>query len=141
MWVTVERSIASSASTSSRVVSRPRTHSLTPTAAIGLICVAMAESNPPLSARIADFLEMVANRIRELSVDRAATGITWAAIGLILVVAGVTAVFWLLVGIFRVLGTLIGTETAYAVVGLALILVGAFVWSRRFPQDRTSQQE
>lgn len=101
----------------------------------------MAEPNPPLSARVADFLELIANRIRELSVDRAATGITWAAIGIILVVATVMAVFWLLVGIFRALGTLIGTETAYAVVGLILILVGAFIWSRRFPQDRTSQQE
>ncbi|MCL1597581.1 MAG: hypothetical protein M3094_00225 [Actinomycetia bacterium] len=101
----------------------------------------MVEPNPPLSARVADFLEMVANRIRELSVDRAATGITWAAIGLIIVVTSVMAVFWLLVGIFRALGTLIGTETAYAAVGLILILVGAFIWSRRFPQDRTSQQE
>jgi len=101
----------------------------------------MAESNPPLSARIADFLEMVANRIRELSVDRAANAITWAAIGIILVVTAVMAIFWLLVGIFRALGTLMGTETAYAVVGLILILVGAFIWSRRFPQDRASQQE
>jgi len=101
----------------------------------------MADSNPPLSARIADFLEVLANRIRELSVDRAATGITWAAIGLILLVTGVMVIFWLLVGIFRALGTLIGTETAYAVVGLVLILVGAFVWSRRFPQDQASQQE
>ncbi len=101
----------------------------------------MVEPSPPLSARIADFLEMVASRIRELSVDRAATGITWAAIGLILVVTSVMAIFWLLVGIFRALGTLIGTETAYVAVGLILILVGAFIWSRRFPQDRDSQQE
>jgi len=101
----------------------------------------MADTSPPLSARVADFLEMVANRVRELSVDRAANGITWAAVGIMLAVAGFTAVFWLLVGIFRALGTLIGTETAYAVVGLILILVGAFVWSRRYPQDRQSQQE
>ncbi len=101
----------------------------------------MVEPSPPLSARIADFLEMVASRIRELSVDKAATGITWAAIGLILVVTSVMGIFWLLVGIFRALGTLIGTETAYAAVGLILILVGAFIWSRRFPQDRDPQQE
>ncbi len=101
----------------------------------------MADSNPPLSVRVADFLEMVATRIREMSVDRAAVGVTWAAIGVILVVAAVTAIFWLLVGIFRILGALIGTETAYAVVGLVLILVGAFVWSRRFPEDATSEQE
>lgn len=101
----------------------------------------MSEQNSSVSARVADGLEQVATKIRELSVDRAAVAITWAAVGLILVVAGATAIIWLLVGIFRALGTLIGTETAYAVVGLILILVGAFVWSRRYPQDRPSQQE
>jgi len=101
----------------------------------------MTESNPPLSVRIADFLEMIANRVREMSVDRAASAITWAAVGVILLVTAVIVVFWLLVGIFRALGTLIGQETAYVVVGLVLVLVGAFVWSRRYPQDRASQQE
>ena len=100
----------------------------------------MAEPTPPLSVRVADFLEQVATRIRELSVDRAANAITWAAVGLILFIGGLLAVIWLLVGIFRVLGTLMGQETAYAVVGVLLILVGAFVWSRRYPQDRTPQE-
>jgi hypothetical protein len=97
----------------------------------------MADSNPPLSVRIADTLETVATRIREMTVDRAATGVTSTSIGIIAVVAGFMAVFWLLVGIFRILGTLMGTETAYAVVGLVLILVGAILWSRRYPQDKT----
>ena len=105
----------------------------------------MADSNSSLSARIADTLETVATRIREMTVDRAATGITSTSIGVIAVVAGLMAIFWLLVGIFRILGTLMGTETAYAVVGLILILVGAILWSRRYPQDNTqdttSQQE
>ncbi len=101
----------------------------------------MEEQNPSISARVADGLEQVATKVRELSVDRAAAAITWAAVWLILIAAGSTAVFWILVGIFRALGTLMGTETAYAVVGLVLILVGAFVWSRRYPKDRPSQQE
>ena len=33
-----------------------------------------------------------------------------------------------------------GTETAYAVVGLVLILIGAILWARRYPQDRTPQE-
>ena len=105
----------------------------------------MADSNPPISARIADVLESVATRIREMSVDRVAAGITSAAIAIIALFAGLMALFWLLVGIFRILGTLMGTEIAYAVVGLLLILAGALIWSRRYPQDRikdhTSQQE
>jgi hypothetical protein len=100
----------------------------------------MAESTEPLSTRIADLLEQVASKIREMTVDRASTAITWTAIGLLLLVGGIMAVFWLLVGIFRILGTLMGMETAYAVVGLILIIVGAVLWSRRYPQDRPSEE-
>jgi uncharacterized membrane protein len=100
----------------------------------------MAEPTPPLSVRVADFLEMVATRIRELSVDRVANAITWTAAGLVMFVGALLAVIWLLVGIFRILGTLMGQETAYAVVGVVLILIGAFVWSRRYPQDRSPQE-
>lgn len=100
----------------------------------------MAEPTAPLSVRVADLLEQVATRIRELSVDRASTALTWVAVGLILVVGAIMAVVWLLVGIFRILGTLMGQEAAYAVVGLLLIVIGAFVWSRRYPQDRTSEE-
>ena len=101
----------------------------------------MPEQNQSIPVRIADGLELVAEKIRELTVDRAAVAITWVAVGVILFVAAVVAIIWLLVGIFRALGTLMGTETAYAVVCLILILIGAFVWSRRYPQDRPSKQE
>ncbi len=100
----------------------------------------MPQSQTPLSARIADYLELIAVKIREMTVDRAATAVTWTAIAVILVTGAFMAVFWLLVGIFRALGTLIGTETAYAVVGVVLIIIGAFVWSRRYPQDQTPQE-
>ncbi len=96
----------------------------------------MAETKQPLSARIADLLEMIAAKVRELTVDRAAVAITWIAVGLMLFAAIAMAIFWLLVGIFRALGALMGTEVAYAVVGAILILAGAIVWIRRYPQDR-----
>jgi len=102
----------------------------------------MSEPNPSIPVRVADGLEQLAAKVREMTVDRAAVAVTWAAVGVIALVAAVTAIVWLLVGIFRALGTLMGnTETAYAVVGLILILVGAFVWSRRYPQDKPTQQE
>ncbi len=96
----------------------------------------MPDTKQPLSARIADLLEMIATKVREFTVDRAATAITWVAVGFILFAAIALAVFWLLVGIFRALGALMGTEVAYAVVGAVLVLVGAIVWIRRYPQDR-----
>jgi hypothetical protein len=101
----------------------------------------MPEQNQSIPVRVADGLEQLATKIRELTVDRVAVAVTWAAVAVILTAAAITAIIWLLVGIFRALGTLMGTETAYAVVGLVLILVGAFVWSRRYPQDKPSQQE
>ena len=102
----------------------------------------MADPIPPLSASIADFLEMIATKVREMTVDRAAVGVTWAAVGLILITVAFMAVFWLLVGIFRALEALMGDiETAYVVVGIILIIAGAVIWIRRYPQDRKPHQE
>jgi uncharacterized membrane-anchored protein len=100
----------------------------------------MPDSSQPLSAKIADFLEDIATKIRSVTVDRAATAITWIAISVVLVVALSMALFWFLVGIFRALGTLMGTEVAYAVVGVILTIVGAVMWIRRYPQDRDSKE-
>ncbi|MEZ5175065.1 MAG: hypothetical protein R2823_02515 [Acidimicrobiia bacterium] len=96
----------------------------------------MAETKQPLSARIADLLEMIATKVRAMTVDRAAVAITWIAVGLIVLTAMSMALFWLLVGMFRALGALMGQETAYAVVGAVLLVGGAIVWIRRYPQDR-----
>ncbi len=102
----------------------------------------MPDPIPPLSARIADLLELITTKVREMSVDRAAVAITWTAVAVLLITAGFMAIFWLLVGIFRALGTLMGDiEIAYAVVGLILTLAGAIVWFRRYPQDRKPHQE
>lgn len=101
----------------------------------------MADSKQPLSGRIADLLEIIATKVRSLTIDRAAVAITWMAVALILFVGLSMAVFWLLVGIFRALGALMGTETAYAVVGAVLVVAGAIVWIRRYPQDRKTPQE
>ena len=89
-------------------------------------------------AKIADGLEQIANRIRSLTVDRVAVGVTWAAIGIVIATLGVMAVIWLLVAFFRALGTLIGQELAYAVVGGILFLAGVFVWMKRHPDEESS---
>jgi uncharacterized membrane protein YidH (DUF202 family) len=89
-------------------------------------------------AKIADFLEQIATRIRSLTVDRASLAVTWTAIGLVVATLAILAVIWLLVGFFRALGTLIGQELAYAVVGGILLLVGVFLWMKRYPDDETT---
>ncbi len=86
-------------------------------------------------AKIADSLEQVATKIRSMTVDRIAVGVTWAAIGIVIAAIALLAIIWLLVAFFRAFGTLIGQELAYAVVGGILLLVGVFVWMKRHPDD------
>ncbi len=92
-------------------------------------------------AKIADSLEQVATKIRSLTVDRVAVGVTWAAIGIVIAAIALLAIIWLLVAFFRALGTLIGQEVAYAVVGGILLLAGVFVWVKRHPDDEPTQPQ
>ncbi|HZJ48069.1 MAG TPA: hypothetical protein VFD97_03410 [Acidimicrobiia bacterium] len=89
-------------------------------------------------AKIADFLDHLATRIRSLTVDRASTAVTWAAIGLVVVTLTILALVWFLVGFFRAFGTLIGQELAYAVVGGILLIAGVLVWVKRYPDDEST---
>lgn len=86
-------------------------------------------------SRIANLLEQVAARIRETTVDRVAVYITWTAIGIIIAGAAFMVVYWLLISLFRALGEALGQELAYAVVGGILVLLGAFLWWKRWPKD------
>jgi predicted membrane channel-forming protein YqfA (hemolysin III family) len=92
-------------------------------------------------AKVADFLVDLATKIRSLTVDRASLAITWIAFGVVLSAVAFLIVLWVLVALFRALGELLGVEMAYAVVGGILIIVGALLWSRRFPRDAGTEQE
>lgn len=91
-------------------------------------------------AEIADFLEALAEKIRSMTVDRAENAVTWTALGVMLAVIAILGVVWLLVAFFRAFGELVGQEVAYAITGGILIVVGALVWMRRFPADRSGQE-
>jgi predicted membrane channel-forming protein YqfA (hemolysin III family) len=101
----------------------------------------MATDDRDLPAQIADLLEAIAAKIRSMTVDRAENAVTWSALGLMLFVIAILAVIWLLVGLFRAFGALVGQEVAYAITGGILIVVGALVWMRRFPSDNRQEQE
>lgn len=100
----------------------------------------MTEREPDYPAQIADFLEEIAVKIRALTVDRAENAVTWTALGLMLGTIAILGVIWVLVAFFRALGTLVGQEAAYAIVGGILIVVGALVWMRRFPKEDSGQE-
>lgn len=100
----------------------------------------MAEPQSDYPTRIADFLEDIAARIRSMTVDRVANAVTWTAVGIVLATMAFLIVFWLLIGLFRAVGELIGQEAAYAITGVLLILLGIVLWSIRFAKG-TNEQE
>ncbi len=100
----------------------------------------MAEPTNDLPTRIADLLEAIAAKIRGLTVERVATGVTWTAVGIVMATMAFLFVFWILIGFFRAFGELVGQEVAYAIAGVLLIIGGAILWSMRFPKNRTDQE-
>ncbi len=102
----------------------------------------MADDSPDQDdypARIADFLEAVATRIRSLTVDRIARVITFITLGLVALTLVSIAMFFIFVGMFRIADEVVrkvcdcgaSMEIAYGIVGGLFLLLGAFVWSRR----------
>ncbi|HHC07361.1 MAG TPA: hypothetical protein ENK55_01395 [Actinobacteria bacterium] len=87
------------------------------------------------ATQLADYLEELATKVRSLTVDRVADGVTWAALGVVLAVVGIVVAVWASVAFFRALGTLVGMEAAYALVGGIFVVAGSLVWIRRFPDD------
>ena len=99
----------------------------------------MTDGNQDYPAQIADFFEGLAAKIRSMTVDRAENAVTWTALGLMLATIMLLAIIWLLVAYFRAFGELVGQEVAYAITGGILIIVGALLWMRRFPNDESDE--
>ena len=90
--------------------------------------------------RIAEQLESVAARVRSMTTDRMATAVKWIAVGPVLTVLGVLAIFFLLIGLFRIGGELIGVRAFYAIVGGLFVLGALFLWSKRNPKPEDENQ-
>ncbi len=97
------------------------------------------EDHEDFPSRVAGLLELVATRVRAMTVDRIARVITYITLGMVaLVLVGLAFIFFL-VGIFRVLDELLrkacdcgfSMELAYAIVGGLFLLFGALLWRKR----------
>lgn len=86
--------------------------------------------------KVADALESVVTKIRVVTVDRLARIAKWVALGLILFVVAIVAVVLILIGSTRLLGEVVGTEWAYAILGGLFLLLGALLWKMRNPKER-----
>ena len=89
--------------------------------------------------QIADLLVQTAARVRAMTVDRIAGYTKWAAVGLVVAMLAFVLVVFLLIGLFRWLGELIGVEAAFALVGGLFVIVGMFLWRQKNPDQAKEQ--
>lgn len=81
--------------------------------------------------KLADLLEGVASKARALTVDRVAQWSKMAALGMVAAALGFLAVIFLLIGLFRLISSVIGVTPAYAALGGIFLVVGVFLWRKR----------
>jgi len=82
--------------------------------------------------RIPDLLERFAAKVRSLTVDPVAKGLTVVAAALVVGMMVTIAIVFFFIGLFRILGELVNDmELAYAIVGGLFLLLGVLLWSKR----------
>ncbi len=86
-------------------------------------------------SKLADLLEVIATRIRAMTVDRVAKVITVASLALPLAVLVALAVVFFFMTIHGALAIPLGSSGGFAVIGGLFAVAGAFVWSRRIRSE------
>ncbi|MGI9610628.1 MAG: hypothetical protein ACR2NL_10090 [Acidimicrobiia bacterium] len=81
--------------------------------------------------KLADLLESVAGKVRALTVDRVAQWTKMLALGMVAATLGFLAILFLIIGLFRLLSSVIGVTPTYAVLGGIFLVAGAFLWIMR----------
>ena len=81
--------------------------------------------------KLADLLEGFAGKARALTVDRVAQWTKMLALGMVATTLGFLAILFLIIGLFRLLSSVIGVTPAYAVLGGIFLVAGAFLWIMR----------
>jgi predicted membrane channel-forming protein YqfA (hemolysin III family) len=88
------------------------------------------------ASKIADLLEEIALRVRSMTVDRVEKAAKWTSIGIVIAMLALLLLIFVLIGLFRILGTLMPIEWAYLIIGGIFITLGAFVWKSRRPNPK-----
>ena len=81
--------------------------------------------------KLADLLEGFAGKARALTVDRVAQWTKMLALGMVAATLGFLAILFLIIGLFRLLSSVIGVTPTYAVLGGIFLIAGAFLWIMR----------
>lgn len=83
------------------------------------------------ATQLADFLEKIALRVRAVTVDRVARLIRTSGLGILVATLGFATLIFLLWTIFGALEIPLTTAGAYAVLGVAFLAAGGFMWFTR----------
>ncbi|HSJ28121.1 MAG TPA: hypothetical protein VLB67_07900 [Acidimicrobiia bacterium] len=84
-----------------------------------------------LPRRLAELLETVASRVRAMTVDRVAKGVTVASLGIPLLVLALLTVVFLFMTIHGALAIPLSDAGAFGVLTGLFALGGAFAWRKR----------
>lgn len=84
-----------------------------------------------LAAKFADFVESIANKIRELTVDRVARGIRLTGLGILAATLAFSSLLFLLLTIFGALEIPLTTAGAYGVLAAIFFGGGLYLWMKR----------
>lgn len=84
-----------------------------------------------LAAKFADFVESIALKIRELTVDRVARGIRLTGLGILVATLAFSTVLFLVLTIFGALEIPLTTAGAYGVLAAILMGAGLYLWMKR----------
>ena len=88
-----------------------------------------------LPRRLAELLEMVATRIRSMTIDRVARVITTMSLTLPLAVFALLAAIFLFLTIHRALAIPLTTAGAHGVIAGLFAIGGALIWRKRTPSS------
>ena len=84
-----------------------------------------------LPRRLAELLESIATRVRVMTVDRIAKGVTVASLAIPLLVFAVLAVVFLFMTIHRALAIPLTSAGAHGVLAGLFAIGGVFAWRKR----------
>lgn len=93
--------------------------------------------------RVADLLELIATRIRAMTVDRVARVIKWVTLGMVALTMVGLAFLFFLVGLFRMAHGFLfricdcgySMELAYGILGGLFLALGALLWHKRLVRE------
>lgn len=84
-----------------------------------------------LPRKLAELLETVATRVRALTIDRIARGVTMASLAVPIVVLAILTVVFLFMTIHGALAIPLTSAGAYGVMSGLFVIGGAFAWRKR----------